>query len=112
VAEAADLFNVYIVEAGGLLAASQIWALARARAIPCILGSQAELGVGTAAAAHLGVTLPELPYPCETFGPLRYQRDIVAVGARIAHGTLTPRDAPGLGIELDWDTIRAWRVEH
>jgi muconate cycloisomerase len=110
-AEAADIFNVYIVEAGGLLAASHIFALAGALDIPCILGSQAELGIGTAAAAHLGVALPNLPYPCETFGPLRYEADIIAPGPRIEGGHLYPPEGPGLGVQMDWDVLRAWHVE-
>jgi L-alanine-DL-glutamate epimerase-like enolase superfamily enzyme len=77
----------------------------------CIVGSQAELGIGTAAAVHLGVAVPNLPYPCETFGPLRYERDVVAAGPRIEGGLLIPPDGPGLGVELDWEVIRAWRVD-
>jgi L-alanine-DL-glutamate epimerase-like enolase superfamily enzyme len=110
-ATAADIFNVYIVEAGGLIAASQIFAFASALDIPCILGSQAELGIGTAAAAHLGVAVADLPYPCETNGMLRYARDIVSPGPRIEQGMLYPPERPGLGVELDWDTLRTWQVE-
>ncbi len=109
-AEAADVWNVYVVEAGGLMAAAEIFALARALDIPCIIGSQAELGIGTAAAAHLGVALPNLPYPCETFGPLRYERDIASPGPRIERGMLYPPEGPGLGVRLDPDTLRAWQV--
>jgi len=110
-AEAADVFNVYVVEAGGMIAAAEIFALARALDIPCIIGSQAELGIGTAAAAHLGVAVPNLPYPCETFGPLRYERDIVSPGPRIERGILYPPEGPGLGVRLDRDTLRAWQVD-
>ncbi len=108
--QSADVWNVYIVEAGGLLPAAHILALATELAVPCILGSQAELGIGTAAAAHLAVTSPALTEPIETFGPLRYDRDIVSRGATIANGSLTPSDRPGLGVELDWDTIEEWRT--
>jgi L-alanine-DL-glutamate epimerase-like enolase superfamily enzyme len=110
-AEAADVFNVYVAEAGGILAASHIFALAKTLDIPCIIGSQAELGIGTAAAAHLGVSVADLTYPCETFGPLRYERDIVEITPRIDRGMLYPADAPGLGVTLDWPTITAWRVD-
>jgi muconate cycloisomerase len=110
-AEAADVWNVYVVEAGGLAAAGEIFALGRVLDIPCIIGSQAELGIGSAAAAHLGVAVPNLPYPCETFGPLRYERDIVAPGLRIEQGLLYPPQGPGLGVQLDWETLRAWTVE-
>jgi muconate cycloisomerase len=107
---AADVFNVYVVEAGGLLAAGQIFALAAALDIPCILGSQAELGIGTAAAAHLGVAVADLPYACETFGPLRYAHDIVTPGVRIEDGLLYPPAGPGLGVRLNWEVVNAWRV--
>lgn len=107
--QAADVWNVYIVEAGGLMSASHILALAASLDIPCILGSQAELGIGTAAAAHLGVSNPALTHPSETFGPLRYQQDILTSGPTIFNGYLTPSDSPGLGIELNWDVINDWR---
>jgi L-alanine-DL-glutamate epimerase-like enolase superfamily enzyme len=110
-AEAADVFNVYISEAGGILAAKQIFDFAAALDIPCIIGSQAELGIGTAAAAHLGVAVAHLPYACETFGTLRYERDIVTVTPSIAGGLLTPVNGPGLGVELDEEVLNRWRVD-
>jgi L-alanine-DL-glutamate epimerase-like enolase superfamily enzyme len=110
-AEAADVFNVYVCEAGGILAAAQIFAFASALDIPCIIGSQAELGIGTAAAAHLGVAVEDLPYACETFGPLRYVKDIVSTGPRIEDGYLYPSPAPGLGVQLDWATLHEWHVK-
>ena len=109
-AQAADVFNVYVTEAGGLEAAAAIFALAGATGIPCILGSQAEMGIGTAACAHLGVTVPHLPYACETFGPLRYARDIVVSPVPIAGGFLTPPDGPGLGVTLDRDAVEEMRA--
>jgi muconate cycloisomerase len=108
--QAADIFNVYVVEAGGLEAASAIFAFARVVGIPCILGSQAEMGIGTAACAHLGVAVPHLPYACETFGPLRYCRDIVASPIPIQSGYLTPPDGPGLGVTLNWEAVEEMRI--
>jgi len=105
-AEAADVLNVYVVKAGGLLAASHLFAFAGELDIPCIIGSQAEMGIGTAACAHLGVAVPNLPYACECFGPVRYLRDIVEHPIPIAAGYLTPPDGPGLGVKLNWDTVR------
>jgi muconate cycloisomerase len=110
-AEAADVFNIYVCEAGGITAAAQIFAFASAVDIPCIIGSQAELGIGTAAAAHLGIAVTDLPYACETFGPLRYQHDIVSPGPRIERGKLYPPEGPGLGVQLDQDVLREWCVE-
>jgi muconate cycloisomerase len=109
--EAADVFNVYAVEAGGLVAAAQIFAFAGAVDIPCIIGSQAEMGIGTAACAHLGVAVPNLPYACECFGSLRYKRDIVQRPIPIADGHLTPPDGFGLGVQLNWDVVREYACE-
>jgi muconate cycloisomerase len=108
--QAADVFNVYVVEAGGLEAASAIFAFADTVGIPCILGSQAEMGIGTAACAHLAVSVPNLPYACETFGPVRYVSDIVATPIPIADGFLTPPDGPGLGVTLDWAAVDKMRA--
>lgn len=109
-AGAVDIFNVYVSEAGGLMAASHILAFAAAVDIPCIIGSQAEMGIGTAACAHLAVAVPNLPYAIETFGPLRYSRDIIVTPVPIADGYLTPPEGPGLGVSLDWDAVEEMRA--
>jgi L-alanine-DL-glutamate epimerase-like enolase superfamily enzyme len=108
--QAADIFNVYVTEAGGVQAAAAMFAFADAVNIPCILGSQAEMGIGTAACAHLGVAVPNLPHACETFGPLRYVRDIVVEPVSIANGYLKPPEGPGLGVEVDWEAVEAIRI--
>lgn len=109
--EAADVWNVYVAEAGGLRAAAEIFALGAAVGVPCILGSQAEMGIATAASAHLAVALQQLPYPIETFGPLRYERDIVVTPVPIADGWLMPPVGAGLGVELDEEAVAAMRVD-
>jgi L-Ala-D/L-Glu epimerase / N-acetyl-D-glutamate racemase len=108
--EAADVWNVYVVEAGGLEAAREIFALADTVGTPCILGSQAEMGIGTAACAHLAVALTALPYAIETFGPLRYRRDVTARPTPIEGGYLRPPEGPGLGVELNWDAVKEMRI--
>jgi L-alanine-DL-glutamate epimerase-like enolase superfamily enzyme len=69
------------------------------------------MGIGTAACAHLAVAVPNLPHAIETFGPLRYRRDIVATPVPIADGRLAPPPGPGLGVELDWEAVKEMRVE-
>jgi muconate cycloisomerase len=109
-AQAADVFNVYVVEAGGVGAAAAIFAFGDAVGIPCILGSQAEMGVGTAACAHLGVAVAHLPYACETFGPVRYCSDYVSSPISISNGFLTPPEGPGLGVSLDLEVVERLRA--
>jgi L-alanine-DL-glutamate epimerase-like enolase superfamily enzyme len=110
-AEAADVWNVYMTEAGGLVAAMNIFAFAAALHVPCIIGSQGEMGIGAAANAHLGAAVPNLPYACEMRGFLRYQRDIVRESPRIDAGYIYPPDASGLGVELDQDALREMQQE-
>jgi L-Ala-D/L-Glu epimerase / N-acetyl-D-glutamate racemase len=54
----ADVANVYVTEAGGLLNASRILTLCEAAGIPCMIGSIPEFGIGTAAQIHLGIAMP------------------------------------------------------
>ena len=51
-ANAVDVFNVYVSEAGGIGPAAHIFSIAEAARLPCIIGSMPELGIGTAAQAH------------------------------------------------------------
>ena len=57
---AADIANVYVTEAGGLLNASRIFTLCEAAGMPCMIGSMPEFGIGTAAQIHLGVAMTNL----------------------------------------------------
>jgi muconate cycloisomerase len=68
------------------------------------------MGIGTAACAHLGVAVRNLPYACETFGPLRYRRDIVASPIPIQAGYLMPPGGPGLGVTLNWESVEEMRI--
>ena len=66
---------------------------------------------GVTVRAHLGVAVSDLPYPCETFGPLRYAQDIINPSVRIENGLLYPPEGGGLGVTLDWAVVNEWRVE-
>ena len=107
---AADIFNVYVSESGGLLRAQQIIAIAEAAGIPCLIGTMGELQIATAAAAHLGVACVNLPMTCDLVGPLRYDESIIRESLRIERGLLYPSEAPGLGITPNWEVINRWRV--
>ena len=106
---AADVLNIYVSEAGGLLGAWKMFAAAEAAGLTGLIGSQCELGLGTAAAAHLGVTVANLAYESDIVGPLRYPRDIVVDPPVIADGVLIPPDRPGLGVEIDPEAVEAMR---
>ena len=54
-AEAADVFSIYIGKAGGIGPAREIAEFAQSVGIKCTIGSNLELGVGSAAMIHLAL---------------------------------------------------------
>jgi muconate cycloisomerase len=106
---AADVFNVYVTEAGGLLAASRIFAIAEAAGIPCMIGSMPEFGIGTAAQIHLGVAMTNLGPDSDTCGVLYHQEDLLKTPLRIENGFSYAPDGPGLGVEIDPAVLERWQ---
>ncbi len=107
---AADAFNVYVSESGGLLRAQQIIAIGEAAGVPCLIGTMGELQIASAAAAHLGVACANIPFTCDLVGPLRYDESIIREPLRLEDGLFYPPENPGLGITPNWDVINRWRV--
>lgn len=108
---ACDVLNVYVSESGGLLAASKAFAIGEAAGMPALVGSQCELGIGTAAGAHLAVAMPNLGYTSDLVGALRYPQDIINETLRYEQGVLYPPEGPGLGVTINLETLEAWRLD-
>jgi muconate cycloisomerase len=108
-AGAADAFNVYISESGGLLRAQQIIAIAEAARIPCLIGTMGELQIASAAAAHLGVVCANIGYTCDLVGPWRYNTSIICEPLELTDGLFNPPERPGLGITPNWEVIERFR---
>jgi muconate cycloisomerase len=106
---AADIVNVYVTEAGGLLNASRIFALCEAAGLPCMIGSMPEFGIGTAAQIHLGVAMTNLGPDSDTCGVLYHAEDLLTRPLRIEGGFAYPPEGPGLGVEIDMDVVERWR---
>ena len=106
---AADIANVYVTEAGGLLNASRIFTLCEAAGMPCMIGSMPEFGIGTAAQIHLGVAMPNLGPDSDTCGVLYHVEDLLTRPLRIEGGYAYPPEGPGLGVEVDLDVLERWR---
>ena len=109
-ADAADIFNIYVAEAGGLTAATAVFAVAEAAGIPCLIGAMPELGIGTAAQAHLAFAMPNIGFACDVNGFVYQSDDICDHGLIIKDGYLHPPRGPGLGVEVDADRIERYRV--
>src|SRR5207244_5192432 len=92
-AGACDVFSIYVGKAGGLGPAKAIADFARARGIACTIGSNLELGVGSAAMLHLGLAhrgvTPD-DYPCDLIGPLFYEDDILEEPLSLGDGRAVP----------------------
>jgi L-alanine-DL-glutamate epimerase-like enolase superfamily enzyme len=112
--KAADVLSIYVGKAGGITEAMKIAQFAQTQHLKCTVGSNLELGVGSAAMVHLalasrGVTAEE--FPCDIIGPLFYEDDIVREPLPIKAGEARANDKPGLGVELDEEKVERYRVK-
>jgi muconate cycloisomerase len=102
---AANVFAVKIEQAGGLVAARQVQAIADASGIALYGGTMLEAGIGTVASAHVFATFPSLAFGTELFGPLLLTEEILEEPLDYSDFALTVPSGPGLGIALDEDRV-------
>jgi len=110
-ARAVDVLNVYVTEAGGLGPAARIFAIADAARLPCTIGSMPELGIGTAAQAHLAFAMRKLDYASDVNGFVYQSDDLIVETLRIEDGYLYPPAGPGLGVTLDPGKVEKYRID-
>lgn len=106
---AADVFAVKIQQSGGLRAACKVGAIADAAGIALYGGTMLEVGIATAASAHVFATFPKLAFHTELFGPLLVTEEILAEPLEYADFALRVPDGPGLGVTLDMDRVGFFR---
>jgi muconate cycloisomerase len=111
---AADILSIYIGKGGGIGPARKIAAVAEAAGLTCTVGSNLELGIASAAMAHLatattGVGAEE--YPCDILGPLAYEHTLLAQPLDVRDGSVKAPDGPGLGVALDEEALAHYRVD-
>jgi muconate cycloisomerase len=112
-AEAADVFSIYVGKAGGIGPAREIARFAQSVGVKCTVGSNLELGVGSAAMIHLALSTPAIDadiYPCDIIGPMFYQDDVLVEPLPISGGFARLHGLPGLGVELDDEKVEKYRV--
>lgn len=119
---AAECFSCYVTKPGGLWRARQQAELAASLGMYCDIGGSIEMGIGTAANLHLGVSLERaiLPSVCAVTriegagGPeiagVYYLDDIVSEPLRFVSGRLLCPDGPGLGVEVDEEKLRHYAL--
>lgn len=112
-ANAADVLSVYVGK-GGIGPARKIAAVAEAAGLTCTVGSNLELGVASAAMAHLATATTGIgaeEFPCDILGPLAYEEDLLVEPLEFRNGAIRAPDRPGLGIELDEAKLARRRVD-
>lgn len=105
----ANIFSIKPPQAGGLIAARNVAVIADAAHIGIYGGTMLDGSVGTAAAAHLFATLPNLQWGTELFGPLLQSEELLQEPLSYRNYGLEVPTGPGLGIELDMDKLRHFR---
>jgi L-alanine-DL-glutamate epimerase-like enolase superfamily enzyme len=111
-ASAADILSVYVGK-GGIGPARKIAAVAEAAGLTCTVGSNLELGIASAAMAHLATATTGIgaeEFPCDILGPLAYEEDLLTEPMEFHDGAMRASDKPGLGVELDEAKLARYRV--
>ncbi len=109
---AADVFSIYVGKAGGIAPARKIAQFAESAGLKCTVGSNLELGVGSAAMVHLAIATRGVAaedFPCDIIGPFFYEDDIVREPLEIKPGSARPNGKAGLGVELDDEKVERYR---
>jgi muconate cycloisomerase len=107
--DAADLVVIKICKSGGLRNAVKTAHVATASGLEILASGLTDCGVGFAAALHLFSQL-ELALPAELNGP-ELLSDLYVAGLTITAAVATVPTAPGLGVEVDEERIRAEAME-
>lgn len=111
---AADVFSIYVGKAGGIGAAKRIAEFARSKNLKCTIGSNLELGIGSAAMIHLALATREIAgeeFPCDIIGPYFYENDLLTERLSISGGKASASSKPGLGVELNPEQVERYRVD-
>ena len=77
---AVDIISIYPGKNGGIAASIEIAHVAQAAGIPCHVGSNLELGIGSAAMLHLACAVPNIDsvsYPADILGPHYHEADLL-----------------------------------
>lgn len=109
-ASAADFLNVYVAESGGLTNSSLIFRMAETVGVPCVIGAMPELGIGTAAAVHLGIAMSNLNDPCDACGVIYHTAQITHERFEVHDGQIWPPTGSGLGVTLDRQALERYRA--
>ena len=107
-----DAIGVYPGKNGGIRKSKAIVDFADQHGVVCSIGSNLEWDIATAAMAHLVVACPNMQvekFPGDMLGPVYHEVRVVKNPISIDGPMVTITDAPGLGVEVDWDVVERHR---
>ena len=84
----------------------RIAAAAEAAGLRCLIGTDQESTIGTAAQVAVGLSLPNLSLPCDPMGPVLYMDSPAQARIRAEESYLYPFEGPGLGVDLDDEKLK------
>ncbi|VVQ01349.1 Muconate cycloisomerase 1 [Pseudomonas fluorescens] len=98
---AASVFALKIAKNGGPRAVLRTAQIAESAGVALYGGTMLEGAVGTLASAHAFITLKQLTWGTELFGPLLLTEEIVTQGPEYRDFQLHVPNTPGIGLTLD-----------
>jgi muconate cycloisomerase len=120
--KAADMISIYTTKPGGMFKAKNVAAVAEAAGLKCNVNGSVETGVGNAANLHLAASTGVVTYGCVVpvstpkgkgkggIAGIYYQDDIIVEPFAYSDGDIVVSPKPGLGIELDEDKLKYYRI--
>jgi len=120
--KAADMVSIYTTKPGGMFKAKNVAAVAEAAGLKCNVNGSVETGVGNAANLHLAASTGVVTYGCVVpvstpkgkgkggIAGIYYQDDIIVDPFAYSDGDIVVSPKPGLGIELDEDKLKHYRI--
>ena len=107
----ADLFSVKIMKSGGPRRGLEVAAIGAAAGIACYGGDMFETGLAHLAGTHMIAAAPNISLGCEFYQARWYlMHDVLAQPFPIEDGQVVVPTAPGLGVDVDENAVRAHAV--
>jgi muconate cycloisomerase len=105
--DACDLISIYPGKNGGVLRSLEIAHLAEAAGLECVIGSNLETEIATAAMLHLAVSVPRLATSVnhDIIGPLYHTRCIGVDPIRFQDGCAVLPAGAGLGVAVEMASL-------
>lgn len=103
--DAADMINIKLMKSGGIYKGIQINAISESAGIPCMVGCMSESRLGIAAASALVAAKDNIILADVDSHYLIEETSFIQGGFTQEGGTVKLLDKPGLGVEVDFDSL-------